>query len=103
PGSPLGSAMPLAGPLTFCAGHVFAVAGMNASILNSAPLKKWLVNMVPVTSVHCEESGGTVRLTSTCLRQVKAGPAWFSFGSAPGFAFERLLTPSQPPYKLSKL
>ena len=51
-------------------GQVRALAGMYVSMPNGA-FGKWLVNVVAVVvSVHVAVSGGEVRLTSFCKRQV---------------------------------
>ena len=69
PGSPAPFRTPL-GADTPGAGHVVADAGMNSSIRNGS-LKKWLLNAFDVVvSVHRAESGGDVRFTSFCSRQV---------------------------------
>ena len=76
---------------------------MYCSIENGA-FGKWLVNGVPVeVSVQSPGSGGDVRLTSFCSRQVYSSPfcaIWFVCASG---ASARPFTPSQPPYRLSKL
>src|SRR5215831_3175241 len=98
--------MPLAGPNTSGDGHVFAVGGMYVSIWNGA-FVKWLVNAPPVLpvveSLHSALSGGEVRFTSSCLRQEYAFPAWLTCVVCAASALARPFTPSQPPYRLSKL
>ena len=69
---------------------------------------KWLAKLPPgvpgVESVHVAVSGlGACRFASFCLRQLYALPASFTCVVCAASAFERPLTPSQPPYRLSKL
>ena len=98
--------MPFAGPNTSGDGHVFAVGGMKSSIWNGAFVNA-LVNGPPVVpaveSEHVAASGGLVRFTSSCLRQVYAFPAWLTCVVCAASALARPFTPSQPPYRLSKL
>ena len=64
-----------------------------------------LLNDDPVVeSVHVVASGdGEVRLTSSCLRQLNGAPDWFTWVVCAASALPRPLTPSQLPYRLSKL
>src|SRR6059058_5807219 len=82
-------------------GHVVSAGLMKSSIVNG-PFRKWLVNVVPVVaSVHV--AGSAARLTSFCIRHVYGWPAsltWVFFSAG---AVVRPRTPSQPPYRLSKL
>ena len=59
-------------------GQVVAVGGISESIVNGA-FVKWLVNVVAVVeSVHVAGSGGDVRFTSCCSRQLNGSPDWFT-------------------------
>ena len=103
PGWPLPFGTPCAAK-TFGGGHVVAVAGMNESMLNGE-LVKSLLNGLPLASVpeHATGCGGDVRFTSFCSRQVYAVPFIPICVICAEVAPERPFTPSQPPYRLSKL
>src|SRR5580765_1001812 len=84
-------------------GHVRASFEMYCSIEKGA-LVKWLENGAPVlVSVQSDGCGGDVRFTSFCSRQLYRRPFWPIWFVRAASAFERPFTPSQPPYKLSKL
>ncbi len=103
PGRLLGLGVRPFGANTPGCGHVRASFGMNASIENGA-FGKWLLNAVPVlVSVQSAGCGGDVRLTSFCSRQLYRSPFWPIWFVRAASAFARPFTPSQPPYRLSKL
>src|SRR6266550_3727966 len=91
-------------------GQVRASFGIYASIENGE-LAKWLLNgvlvaagTVPVVSVQVVARGvGDVRLTSFCRRQAKTAPFCLICSVVAALALLRPLTPSQVPYRLSKL
>src|SRR3954451_20358871 len=105
-----GDATPLSHPFGFenansgFGGHVLSAGLMKLSIVNGA-FPKWLVNGPPggpgVASLHVCESAA--RLTSFCFRQLYVLPAWLTCFVWVASAFDRPFTPSQPPYRLSKL
>ena len=96
PGRPAPFRTPL-GAETPGAGHVVAAGGMKSSIVNGA-LVKWLVNAVGVVvSVQRDDSGGEVRLTSSCCRQAYGVPAWLTWRVCAGSAVRSPRTPSQRP------
>jgi hypothetical protein len=74
-------------------------------------LPKWLGNGVAVVvSVHVVLSGAAglagdcaCRFTSSWYRHWNGTPFSFTWSVCAGSAFSRPLTPSQPPYRLSKL
>jgi hypothetical protein len=72
--------------------------------MTNGAFAKWLVNEEPVVvSVHSVPSGGEARFTSTWRRHVNGVPAWLTCVVWAGVAVVSPLTPSQPPYRLSKL
>ena len=102
PGSPCPFGTPF-GALAPGAGQVFAQAGMYWSIVKGAFANALVKVVAVVLSVQVEGSGGDVRLTSFCRRQANGVPAWFTWTVWTGSAALRPLTPSHPPYRLSKL
>ena len=107
PGSARGS--PASSPLAKlkpCSGfgHVAAVAGMKSSIVNGW-FRKWLAYAMPfgVVLLQTLESGGVVRFTSSWNRHEYGTPFWSTCVTCDPVAFWGPFTPSQPPYRLSKL
>src|SRR5262249_4485625 len=91
------------GPNTVGFGQVTSCGWMKASIWNGAFVNALVNDGVTVESVHVAASGGDVRLTSSCCRQLNAVPLWFTCVVCAASALARPLTPSQPPNRLSKL
>src|ERR1044072_6820394 len=95
---PQGSPVPLSQPLAFengpgtglSCGQVVSVGLMIGSIRNQV----FDSPHVPVCATM---------LTSSCGRHGYALPFWSTCVVLPATAFARPLTPSQPPYRLSKL
>src|SRR5579871_5981760 len=102
PATPLPFATPFAAK-TPGAGQVVSVGAMKLSIAKGL-FANALLNAVPCAFVpeHVCVSGGTVRFTSTCCRQLHGEPFWSTCVQVAAVAFERPFTPSQPPYRLSK-
>jgi len=96
PGSPVPLRKPWAAKAPTGFGQVVALAGMNWSIRNGEFLNALVALQLAV-------SGGTVRLTSFCGRQASGAPAWSTWVVCAWSAFDSPSTPSQPPYRLSKL
>jgi len=76
--------------------------------MTNGAFPKWLTKLPPgvpgVVSVHVVVSGlGAWRFASFCFRQVYALPASLTCVVCAVSALARPLTPSQPPYRLSKL
>src|SRR2546422_11253879 len=90
-------------------GQVLALEGIYSSI-EKGVLPKWLLNgvlllagTVPVVSSHVASSGGDVRFTSFCRRQLKVDPSCLICSVWAASALARPFTPSQAPDRLSKL
>src|SRR5690349_15674158 len=97
PGRPVPFRKPCAANVPFGFGHVVSDGAMSESIRNGA-FGNALENAVDVVlSVHVEVSGGDVRLTSFCIRQVKGAPAWLRWMVWAGSALAMPFTPSHPP------
>jgi hypothetical protein len=89
-GTPLGAKTP-------GAGQVVSLGLMAASIRNGLFLNALSNAGVTVASWQRAGSGGEVRFTSFCFRQVYRVPAWLTCRVWLRGAFRRPSTPSQPP------
>src|ERR1700730_13158017 len=85
------------------AGELVARSGITAAIEKGALPKAEEKVVAVVESVQVAARCGEVRFTSTCLRQLKATPAWFPCRVLPAGAEDRPFTPPQLPNRLSKL
>src|SRR3954447_21581432 len=85
-------------------GHVVSAGLMNVSIWNGAFVNA-LVNAAPVAGfVSLHDCGWTAaRFTSSCSRHAYGLPFWSTCVFCAAVALARPFTPSQPPYRLSKL
>jgi hypothetical protein len=77
-------------------GHVFAVPGMNWSIVKNRFVNALANDVAVVASVQVAPSGGVARFASFCFRHVKGAPAWLTWVWCEA-ALARPFTPSQPP------
>src|SRR3954449_7034125 len=85
-------------------GHVVS-AGLMKSLMLKRSFGKWLVNAAPDAGfVSLHDCGWTAaRFTSSCSRHAYGWPFWSTCVFCAAVALARPFTPSQPPYRLSKL